>query len=169
MVLLLFFFHGFVHRSLFGVLSLVLCNVFSHVPDISATISAGSDLVKLLDSVSEIDAESKEGKVVHSNVVKSHLRLDNIHFRYHPTIPGTRVLRDFTLEVEPSTYIALSEPMDRARVYYVRFTFHPPLLIADPSNASIQLIERFYDPLARDLCKSFEISGLSLRSSSQTS
>ena len=81
-------------------------NVFSFVPDISSARGAGSDIIKLLDSVPEIDAESKEGKVVDSNVIKGHLRFDNIHFRY-PTRPGIRVLRDLSLEVEPGTYIAL--------------------------------------------------------------
>ena len=81
-------------------------NVFSFVPDISSARSAGSDIIKLLDSVPEIDAESKEGKVVDSGIVKGHLRFDDIHFRY-PTRPGIRVLRGLSLEVEPGTYIAL--------------------------------------------------------------
>jgi ATP-binding cassette subfamily B (MDR/TAP) protein 1 len=81
-------------------------NVFSFVPDISLAKGAGSDIIRLLDSVPEIDAESKEGKIVDSNVIEGHLRFDNIHFRY-PTRPGIRVLRDLSLEVEPGTYIAL--------------------------------------------------------------
>ena len=81
-------------------------NVFSFVPDISSARGAGSDIIKLLDSVPEIDAESKEGKVVDSNIIKGHLRFENIHFRY-PTRPGMRVLRDLSLDVEPGTYIAL--------------------------------------------------------------
>ena len=81
-------------------------NVFSFVPDVSSARNAGSEIIKLLDSVPEIDAQSKEGKVVDSSVVKGHLRFDNIHFRY-PTRPGIRVLRGLELEVEPGTYIAL--------------------------------------------------------------
>ena len=81
-------------------------NVFSFVPDVSSAKGAGSDIIKLLDSVPEIDAESQEGKVVDSKVTKGHLRFDNIHFRY-PTRPGIRILRDLSLEVEPGTYIAL--------------------------------------------------------------
>ena len=80
--------------------------MFSFVPDISSARSAGSDIIKLLDSIPEIDAESKEGKVVESSVIKGHLRFENIHFRY-PTRPGIRVLRGLSLEVEPGTYIAL--------------------------------------------------------------
>ena len=78
-------------------------NVFSLVPDISSARSAGSDIIKLLDSTPEIDAESKEGKVVES---KGHLKFDNVHFHY-PTRPGIRVLRGLSLEVEPGTYIAV--------------------------------------------------------------
>ena len=81
-------------------------NVFSFVPDISSARNAGSDIIKLLDLIPEIDSESKEGKVVESSDIKGHLRLDNIHFRY-PTRPDTRVLRGLSLEVEPGTYIAI--------------------------------------------------------------
>ena len=81
-------------------------NVFSFVPDVSSARNAGSDIIKLLDSIPEIDAESKEGKVVESSVIKGNLRFEDIHFRY-PTRPGIRVLRGLSLEVEPGTYIAL--------------------------------------------------------------
>lgn len=81
-------------------------NVFSFVPDISSAKGAGSDIIKLLDSRPEIDAESTEGKVVPAEKVRGHIRFENVHFRY-PTRPGVRVLRDLSLEVEPGTYIAL--------------------------------------------------------------
>jgi ATP-binding cassette subfamily B (MDR/TAP) protein 1 len=81
-------------------------NVFSFVPDVSSAANAASDIINLLDSVPEIDAQSKEGKVVESSVIKGSLRFDNIHFRY-PTRPGVRVLRGLSLDVDPGTYIAL--------------------------------------------------------------
>ena len=81
-------------------------SVFNFLPDISSARSAGSDIIKLLDSIPKIDAESKEGKVVESSLVKGHLRFGNIHFRY-PTRPGIHVLRGLSLEVEPNTYIAI--------------------------------------------------------------
>ena len=80
--------------------------MFAHAPDVSSARSAGSDIVKLLDLTPEIDAESKEGKVVDSSNIKGHLRLDNIHFRY-PTRPDIRVLRGLSLEVVPGTYVAI--------------------------------------------------------------
>ncbi|KAG5638718.1 hypothetical protein H0H81_010701 [Sphagnurus paluster] len=81
-------------------------NVFSFVPDISSAKGAGSDIIKLIDSIPEIDAESKEGKSVNVEKTRGHIRLENVHFRY-PTRPGVRVLRDLSLQVEPGTYIAL--------------------------------------------------------------
>jgi ATP-binding cassette subfamily B (MDR/TAP) protein 1 len=107
-------------------------NVFSFVPDVSLAKGAGSEILRLLDAVPEIDAESKEGKFVDSNVIKGHLRFDNIHFRY-PTRPGMRVLRDLSLEVEPGTYIALVGASGSGK------------------STIIQLIERFYDPLAGEI------------------
>jgi ATP-binding cassette subfamily B (MDR/TAP) protein 1 len=79
-------------------------NVFAFVPDVSSAKGAGSDIIKLIDSRPEIDAESTEGKVPEN--VRGQIRLENIHFRY-PTRPGVRVLRGMSLKVEPGTYIAL--------------------------------------------------------------
>lgn len=72
----------------------------------SAAKGAGSDIIKLLDSKTEIDADSKEGRVVDQKTIKGHIRFEGVHFRY-PTRPGVRVLRDLSLEVEPGTYVAL--------------------------------------------------------------
>lgn len=80
--------------------------MFSFVPDISSAKSAATDVLKLLDSVPEIDAESSEGKILSDKAVQGHVKFENVHFRY-PTRPGVRVLRDLTLEVEPGTYVAL--------------------------------------------------------------
>lgn len=80
--------------------------MFSFVPDMSSAKGAASDIVTLLDSVPEIDAESTAGKQIDSSIAKGHIRLEGIHFRY-PTRPGVRVLRDLSIQVEPGTYIAL--------------------------------------------------------------
>ncbi|KIJ54732.1 hypothetical protein M422DRAFT_200639 [Sphaerobolus stellatus SS14] len=102
-------------------------NVFSFVPDISSAKGAGTDMIRLIESIPEIDAESTEGKVP-TNVV-GHLRLEEIHFRY-PTRPGVRVLRDLNLDIKPGTYVALVGASGCGK------------------STVIQLIERFYDPLA---------------------
>lgn len=90
--------------STFG--SIQAGNVFSFVPDMSSAKGAATDIIKLLDSVPDIDAESTEGKHLDPTQVRGQLRFENVHFRY-PTRPGVRVLRDLTLHVEPGTYIAL--------------------------------------------------------------
>jgi len=107
-------------------------NVFSFVPDISSAKGAATDIVKLLDSVPEIDAESTAGKKVDSAATKGHIRMEGIHFRY-PTRPGVRVLRDLSIQVEPGTYIALVGASGSGK------------------STVIQLIERFYDPLAGEI------------------
>jgi len=72
----------------------------------SSAQSAGSEILRLLDSTPDIDAESKDGESVRPENVRGHIRFENIHFRY-PTRPGVRVLRDLSLEVEPGTYVAI--------------------------------------------------------------
>ena len=81
-------------------------NIFTFAPDMSTAKGAASDIIKLLDSQAEIDAESTEGKAIDPATTKGHIRFENIHFRY-PTRPGVRVLRDLSFEVEPGTYVAL--------------------------------------------------------------
>ncbi|KAJ7212049.1 multidrug resistance protein 1 [Mycena pura] len=107
-------------------------NVFSFVPDMSSAKGAASDIIKLLDSVPEIDAESPAGKKVDTEAARGHIRLENIHFRY-PTRPGVRVLRDLSIECEPGKYIALVGASGCGK------------------STVIQMIERFYDPLAGEI------------------
>lgn len=102
-------------------------NVFSFVPDISSAKGAGSDIIRLLDSTPEIDAESKEGDIL--DHVEGRIEFKGIHFRY-PTRPGVRVLRDLNLTIQPGSYVALVGASGSGK------------------STTIQLIERFYDPLA---------------------
>jgi ATP-binding cassette subfamily B (MDR/TAP) protein 1 len=107
-------------------------NVFSFVPDISSAKGAGSDIIKLMDSIPEIDAESTEGKTLNAEDVQGEITLQNIHFRY-PTRPGIRVLRGLSLKVEPGTYIALVGASGCGK------------------STVIQLLERFYSPIAGEI------------------
>ncbi|KAG2008663.1 multidrug resistance protein 1 [Coprinopsis cinerea AmutBmut pab1-1] len=107
-------------------------NVFSFVPDISTAKGAGSDIIKLLDSVPEVDAESEAGKKLSHEKLQGHLKLEDIHFRY-PTRPGVRVLRGLSLEVQPGTYVALVGASGSGK------------------STVIQMIERFYDPLSGEI------------------
>ncbi|EKM58407.1 uncharacterized protein PHACADRAFT_252704 [Phanerochaete carnosa HHB-10118-sp] len=120
-------FHFFVTlmSTVFG--SMQAGNVFQFVPDMSSANDAAADIVTLLDSMPTIDAESKEGKVPQN--VQGRIHFENVHFRY-PTRPGVRVLRDLNITVEPGTYVALVGASGCGK------------------STTIQLIERFYDPLA---------------------
>ncbi|KAF5338964.1 hypothetical protein D9611_008824 [Ephemerocybe angulata] len=107
-------------------------SVFMFVPDVSSALGAGSDIIRLLDSKPDIDAENEAGKVLEESKVKGHVRLEGVHFRY-PTRPAVRILRNLTLEAKPGTYIALVGASGSGK------------------STVIQLIERFYDPLAGDV------------------
>lgn len=107
-------------------------NVFAFVPDVSTAKGAGSDIIRLIDSVPEIDADSEEGEKIDSSVVKGHLKIENVHFRY-PTRTGVRVLRELSIEVQPGTYVALVGASGSGK------------------STVIQLLERFYDPLAGEI------------------
>lgn len=80
--------------------------MFSYVPDMSSARGAGSKIIKLFDSVPDIDADSLEGKKLDSATIKGHVVVDNVHFRY-PTRPGVRVVRGLSLEIKPGQYVAL--------------------------------------------------------------
>ncbi|KAI0778611.1 multidrug resistance protein 1 [Trametes elegans] len=101
-------------------------SVFSFVPDIASAKGAASEVIKLLDSMPEIDAESREGEVPKD--VQGRIRFEHVYFRY-PTRPGVRVLHDLNLTVEPGTYVALVGASGCGK------------------STTIQLVERFYDPL----------------------
>jgi ATP-binding cassette, subfamily B (MDR/TAP), member 1 len=79
---------------------------FGFVPDISAARGAGTDIIRLLDSVPEIDSESDEGRNVDAKQTQGHVRFEGVHFRY-PTRPSVRVLRGLNLDIKPGTYVAL--------------------------------------------------------------
>ncbi|KIM26102.1 hypothetical protein M408DRAFT_25738, partial [Serendipita vermifera MAFF 305830] len=102
-------------------------NVFMFVPDISESHIAGSEIIELLDSVPEVDSESTEGKAIKH--VEGHIELKDVHFRY-PTRPSVRVLRNFNIAIEPGTHVALVGASGSGK------------------STIIQLIERFYDPIA---------------------
>lgn len=101
-------------------------NVFQFVPDISSATSAASDIIDLLDNEPAIDASSPNGKVPLE--VRGRIRFEDVHFRY-PTRPSVCVLQGLTFTVEPGTYVALVGASGCGK------------------STTIQLIERFYDPL----------------------
>lgn len=54
--------------------------MFSYVPDISSAKGAAEDMIRLVDSEPEIDAEATDGKFI--TEATGHIELRDIHFRY---------------------------------------------------------------------------------------
>ncbi|KAI6035808.1 P-loop containing nucleoside triphosphate hydrolase protein [Pisolithus marmoratus] len=102
-------------------------DVFSLASNVSSARGAGVAIVKLLDSIPEIDAEFPEGRTFEGRNVEGEIHLENVHFRY-PTRPTVPVLRGLNLKVAPGTYVALVGASGCGK------------------STVIQLIERFYDP-----------------------
>ena len=95
----------------------------------SSAKGAASDILTLLDSRPLIDADSKEGIVPEPSAIHGRIRFEDVHFRY-PTRPSVPVLRGLNISVEEGTYVALVGASGCGK------------------STVIQLIERFYDPLA---------------------
>ncbi|KAK0506616.1 p-glycoprotein [Armillaria luteobubalina] len=126
--------YAFSESAVFFCIALFFCaiqigSIFTFVPDVSLAKSASSDIIQLLDSVPEIDSESTEGEKIDVAKAQGCICLENVQFSY-PTRPDIRVLRDLSLQVEPGTYIALVGASGSGK------------------STVIQLIERFYAPLA---------------------
>lgn len=103
-------------------------NIFSFVPDASQAKGAASAIFVRGDTIPEIDADSKEGKMMDPNTMQGHIRFEGVHFRY-PTRPHVQVLRNLELEAPAGKFIALCGPSGCGK------------------SSTIGLIERFYDPL----------------------
>ncbi|KAL4062317.1 P-loop containing nucleoside triphosphate hydrolase protein [Scleroderma yunnanense] len=99
-------------------------NVFQFVPDMSSARGAGAAMIKLFDTVPEIEVDSPDEKTFSASSVEGQIRLDNIHFRY-PTRPAVRVLRGLNLTIDHGTYVAL----------------------VGASGCGKSTVQRFYDPL----------------------
>ncbi|KIY44786.1 multidrug resistance protein 4 [Fistulina hepatica ATCC 64428] len=104
------------------------------VPDVSDAMGAAEDILEIFDSVPSVDAESTEGQAISRETTHGQILFEGVHFRQivtlYPSRPSVRVLRDLNLRVEPGTYVALVGASGCGK------------------STTIQLIERFYDPLA---------------------
>ncbi|KAI5826571.1 P-loop containing nucleoside triphosphate hydrolase protein [Schizophyllum commune Tattone D] len=108
--------------------SIQIGNSIMFVNDVAGARGAANDILTLVDSQPEIDADSKEGEKLARESTAGEIRFEQVHFRY-PTRPGVRVLRKFNLTIEPGTYVALVGASGSGK------------------STTIQLIERFYDPM----------------------
>lgn len=55
---------------------------FNFVPDVSSAKGAADDMVRLLDSKPEIDADARDGVSLDQDQISGHLELRDVHFRY---------------------------------------------------------------------------------------
>ena len=101
--------------------------VFSFAPDMGKAKQAAQELKTLFDRKPAIDTWSEDGDKVGS--IEGTIEFRDVHFRY-PTRPEQPVLRGLNLSVRPGEYIALVGASGCGK------------------STTIQLLERFYDPLA---------------------
>jgi ATP-binding cassette subfamily B (MDR/TAP) protein 1 len=104
-------------------------NVFTFVPDASKANGSAASIFRMADYKPAIDAMTTEGVQLNPAEVKGHIRMEGIHFRY-PSRPSVRVLRELDIDVPPGTYVALVGPSGCGK------------------STTVQMLERFYDPLA---------------------
>jgi len=101
--------------------------IFSFAPDMGKSKQAASELKTLFDRKPEIDTWSTDGYKL--DRVEGNIEFRDVHFRY-PTRPEQPVLRGLNLTVKAGQYIALVGASGCGK------------------STTIQLLERFYDPLA---------------------
>ena len=101
--------------------------VFSFAPDMGKAKHAAERLKILFDRKPSIDTWSKDGDEV--DQIDGTIEFRDVHFRY-PTRPEQPVLRGLNLTVKPGQYVALVGASGCGK------------------STTIQLLERFYDPLA---------------------
>ena len=101
--------------------------VFSFAPDMGKAKHAAQQLKTLFDRKPTIDTWSEDGDNV--DHIDGTIEFRDVHFRY-PTRPEQPVLRGLNLTVKPGQYVALVGASGCGK------------------STTIQLMERFYDPLA---------------------
>ncbi|KAG6329765.1 hypothetical protein ID866_9324 [Astraeus odoratus] len=81
-------------------------NVFSFTSDISSARSAGSAIIKLLESVPGNDVDPFDGGALSEKQVDGQIRFENVHFSY-PRGSDVPILRGLDFNVKAGTLVAL--------------------------------------------------------------
>jgi ATP-binding cassette subfamily B (MDR/TAP) protein 1 len=90
-------------------------------------MGAAYKIYNTIDRVPEIDPDSTSGAQL--DTVKGHIIFTDVMFKY-PTRPDTTVLQNLSLDIKPGMTVAFCGPSGSGK------------------STSIQLIQRFYDPLS---------------------
>lgn len=104
-------------------------SIFSFAPDMGKAKQAAVNISEILDKSPKIDTWSSEGKAVDDDAVEGNIEFKDVHFRY-PTRSHVPVLRGLNLKINKGQYVALVGASGCGK------------------STTIQLTERFYDPLS---------------------
>ncbi|KAJ6535983.1 P-loop containing nucleoside triphosphate hydrolase protein [Mycena vulgaris] len=102
--------------------------VLQNAPDLSEAKIAAENILTLADSMPQIDADSKSGRMTEAATLTGRLSFNNVHFRY-PTRPTVPILRGLSIEAQPGQFIALVGHSGCGK------------------STVVQLIERYYNSL----------------------
>ncbi|KAI8391124.1 P-loop containing nucleoside triphosphate hydrolase protein [Radiomyces spectabilis] len=98
-----------------------------NVSAVSNAAGAAYKIFATIDRIPEIDVDSEKGIVPDS--LKGEIEFRNVEFKY-PTRPDVPILKNLSLKVSPGMTVAFVGPSGSGK------------------STSVQLIQRFYDPLA---------------------
>ncbi|KAL9539286.1 hypothetical protein MBANPS3_010350 [Mucor bainieri] len=111
---------------------------------ISAAQGSAYRMFSVIDRVPDIDVDAKDGVVLDS--IRGDIEFKNVMFSY-PTRPGVTILDNLSLKIHAGMSIAFCGPSGSGK------------------STTIQLMQRFYDPLSGSIClDGHDIKALNVKS-----